>query len=532
MAKTRVFLLVLDGWGVAPAWGGNTIAIASTPNYDHLWQKYPRTTLYANGSYVGLPGHEMGNSEVGHLNIGSGRVIALDSTKITASIEDGSFFENPRLNEAIDHAQKRNGNLHILGLCSDGGVHSDIGHLWAILELCQKKNFNRVFVDAITDGRDSEPMSAQTFVSQIEDKFKKLGFGQISTVGGRYYYMDRDRRWERTELAYNAMVKGQGLTAPSALKAISNSYTQGKTDEFITPTVIVGNNNKPVGLVKSGDSIIFFNFRSDRARQISQTFMADEFGYFPRGDKIDHLYFIGMIPYGYEQEIALGLKSAFGTFAIKNGLSEVLSNLGLSQLHIAETEKYAHVTYFFNGGREELLPKEERILIPSSKVKTYDLKPEMSAPEITKKILTALGGKWDFIIGNFANGDMVGHTGNFKAAILAVEAVDKYLGQLSTTSLENNWVMIITADHGNIEEMIFPQTGEKATEHSKNPVPFILVGKFDKKPILRIDGVLADIAPTILDLMGIEKPKEMTGKSLIVSSPQPVNTENDWDQTS
>jgi len=510
-------LIILDGWGTSPPWGGNAISLAKIPFFDKMWQSFPHTILQAFGQYVGLPGHEMGNSEVGHLNIGAGRVVNQDVSRIKKTMADGSFFKNPVLNEAIDHAAQRNGNLHLLGLLSAGSVHSHIDHLFALLDLCKRRDFQQVFVDVISDGRDADPMSAQTFIAKLQHKFKQIGFGQISTVSGRYYAMDRDSHWERTEKVYNTMVNGEGVTAETALSAVANSYNKGTTDEFILPTVII-KNGEPVAKVKSGDSIIFFNFRADRARQISQAFMTEKIDKFQRGKRIKHLFFTGLIPYGYEQEISESLKSAFNPEKIPNTLAEVLSKNKLRQLHITETEKYAHLTYFFNGGREKPFPGEERILIPSPRVATYDLKPEMSAGEITKTLLEKLDeNRYDFIVVNFANPDMVGHTGNIKAEIVGIEFLDKCLQQIITETLALGGTAVVTADHGNAEEMLSPATGQLSTEHNKNPVPFILVSNLPKlkRPIAQ-DGLLANIAPTILEILKIRKPKEMLGKSLLL----------------
>lgn len=511
-----VILLILDGWGYAPPWGGNAISIANTPYFDHLWRDYSHTLLCASGSCVGLPGHERGNSEVGHLNLGTGRIPLQDSSRINQAIKDGSFFENLVLIEAIEHARKHHGDLHLIGLVSEGGIHSHLNHLFALLELCQRKNFKNVYIQAFTDGRDTDPMGALSRISLLEKKLKSFNFGKIATLSGRYYAMDRDNHWERTAKVYQAMVEGVGQTVSSSLKAVTVAYTQGYGDEYILPMVIVDKKNKPIALVKNGDSIIFFNFRADRARQISQAFMAEKMPYFKR-KKIDHLFFVGMIPYGYEEELKLDLKSAFKTEMINNPLAKAISDQGLKQLHLAETEKYAHVTYFFNGGREEPFPGEDRLLIPSPRVANYSQKPEMSVNEITEQLLIKLR-KYDFIVVNFANGDMVGHTGNFKAAVRACEAVDQCLGKIISQISPLQSPLLLTADHGNCEEMINIKTGEPHTEHTKNPVPFILVSGQSSvvSRQLRSDGVLADVAPTILEIMDLEPPKEMTGKSLLV----------------
>lgn len=513
-----IVLLILDGWGYAPAWGGNAISVAKTLNFDRLWKEYPHTTLCASGECVGLPGHERGNSEVGHLNLGTGRAVKQDSSRISEAIKDGSFFGNTVLIEAIDHAQKRNGNLHLMGLVSDGGIHSHLDHLYALLELCQQQKFDRVYIHAFTDGRDTDPMAALTIVSHLQEKMKQLKIGQIATISGRYYGMDRDNHWERTAKVYNAMVKGEGITRSSVLQAISQSYNQGITDEFIPPTVIT-RNNRPITTVENGDSMIFFNFRSDRARQISMAFMAEKMPYFERGYKISHFYFVGMIPYGYEEELKLKLKSAFAPEKISNSLAEILANNNLKQYHSAETEKYAHVTYFFNGGREDPFSGEDRLLIPSPRVSSYDQKPEMSIREVNKKAIQAIqSGKYNFMVINFANPDMVGHTGNFKAVIKTCEIVDEELGRIVKTVLEKKALIMVTADHGNAEQMINPKTGQPHTEHTKNPVPFILIADQNsviKDLRLRNGGVLADIMPSILEFLNLKPVPEMTGKTLI-----------------
>ncbi len=516
MNKIRpVVLLILDGWGYAPNWGGNATSIAMTPNFDRAWRNYSHTTLCASGECVGLPGHERGNSEVGHLNLGAGMIPKQDNTIIDNAIKDNSFFTNSTLVEAIDHAQKNNSNLHIMGILSNGDIHGNIRHLFALLDLCYQQNFKNVYIHGFTDGRDTEPMAALSFVYQLEKKFSQIGFGKIATLSGRYYAMDRDDHWERIEKVYNAMTQGIGDKAISAQKAITNSYSQGIQDEFIVPTVITDTKDNPIATVNDHDSLIFFNFRSDRAREISMAFMEDKFDFFKR-KKINHLFYAGMIPYGYEQELKFNFKSAFGQEKIINPLAKVLSDNNLKQLHIAETEKYAHVTYFFNGGIEKSFKNEDRVLIPSPRVASYAQKPEMSVDKITEQLLLKIK-KYDFIVANFANGDMVGHTGDFNAAVRACEAIDNCLGKVISEVLRLNGVLLVLADHGNVEQMVNIKTGQPDTEHTNNPVPFMVVGKSSLigKPKLVSNGILSDVAPTILNLIGISKPKEMTGKNLI-----------------
>jgi len=517
---SQIILLILDGWGIAPSWGGNAISVANVPVFEQVWKNYPHTTLCASGDCVGLPGHERGNSEVGHLNLGTGRIVKQDSSKIFDAIKNGSFYNNPVLIGAIEHARNMNSNLHLMGLVSDGGIHSHIDHLYAIIDLCKKMNFdhNHVFIHAFTDGRDDEPMSALTTLSHLQEKLKKIGIGQIATISGRYYGMDRDNHWERTSRVYNAMAKGEGGLNESVLATISSSYNQGITDEFIVPTVIT-ESGKPVAKVKDNDSVIFFNFRSDRARQIAMSFLSDNMKNFPRGEKINNLYFVGMIPYGYEKELRLDLKSAFPQEELIQPMAETLSKNNFKQFHSAETEKYAHVTYFFNGGVENPFPGESRFLVPSPRVTTYDLKPEMSLREVNANAIKVIKSKKnDFVLVNFANPDMVGHTGNFKAALSACEIVDAELGNIIKAAFDSKAIMMITADHGNIEQMVNPLSGEPDTEHTRNPVPYIIVGDKNtttKDLNVRSGGILADIAPSILELYNIPQPSEFSGKTLI-----------------
>lgn len=509
-----VILLILDGWGIAPAWGGNAISQARTPNFDQLWRQCPHAELKASGNEVGLPGHEAGNSEVGHLNIGAGRIVYQDISRISQSIKDGSFYNNPVILQAMDQVKKNQSSLHLVGLVSDGGVHSHTSHLFALLDFAKKESIKKVYIHVITDGRDSDPQSALIYVSRLNEEIAKVGLGEIATVCGRFYAMDRDHHWERTQLAYQAMAEGKGLPAESALSAISSSYTNGVTDEFIKPAVIT-KNNQIIAKISDNDSVIFFNFRADRTRQLAKAFTDSDFKYFPR-KKILNLYFVGFIPYEAEEDGKV--KSAFNEQDIKNTLAEVINNQNLAQFHIAETEKYAHVTYFFNGGREQQFSKEDRMLIPSPRIATYDKAPAMSAPTITQKLIEKINSdKYTFVVANFANADMVGHSGDFKATVTACEIVDQCIGKIVEVVKKTNKILIVTADHGNADEILNAKTGQINTEHSKNDVPFIL---FDQSSDnhqykIRSQGKLADIAPTILQILNISKPAEMTGKSLI-----------------
>ena len=508
MSKKPVMLMILDGFGISDKEDGNAVRTAYKPNYDSIMQKYPNTQLGASGIDVGLPEGQMGNSEVGHLNIGSGRIIYQELTRITKSISDGDFFTNTALNAAVDNAIKNNSSLHLLGLLSDGGVHSHINHLKALLKLASQKGLKKVYVHAFLDGRDVPPSSALNYVSEIEKYMKELGIGKIATISGRYYAMDRDNRWERVQLAYNAIVLANGETADSASEAIKKSYHDNKTDEFVLPTVVL-EDGKPIGKIENNDSVIFFNFRPDRAREITRAINDKEFSGFQR-DKLD-LYYVTFTQY---DKTLQGVNIAFNPESISNTLGEYVSKLGKKQLRIAETEKYAHVTFFFNGGVEAPSVNEDRALIPSPKVATYDLKPEMSAYEVCEEVLKRIDcEEYDMIILNFANPDMVGHTGVFEAAKKAIEAIDVCLGKIVERILSKDGTLFITADHGNAEEMIDYSSGEPMTAHTTDPVPFIYVSK-EAKP-LREGGILADIAPTMLQVMKIEIPKEMTGKSLI-----------------
>ena len=511
MAKKPVMLMILDGFGIAPKSEGNAVGLAKKPNFDKLLEKYPHSQLHASGLQVGLPEGQMGNSEVGHLNIGSGRIVYQELTRITKAINDGDFFENETLKLAIDNAKKDGAALHLMGLLSDGGVHSHIEHLRGLLEFAKKEGVKDVFVHAFMDGRDVPPSSGKEFIEKTEVMMQEVGVGKIATVSGRYYAMDRDNRWERVELAYNAIVLGQGETAASAMEAIDKSYHDNKTDEFVLPTVIL-EDGKPVTHVKNGDSVVFFNFRPDRARELTRAINDKEFAGFKR--ETLNLTFVTMTQYDKTLE---GVHIAYKPQVLTNTLGEYLSKNGKTQLRIAETEKYAHVTFFFNGGVEKENEGEERKVIPSPKVATYDLKPEMSAYEVTEELLSRLDSdKYDVIILNFANPDMVGHTGVVEAAVKAIEAVDECLGNIVDKVLEKDGTVFITADHGNAETEIDFSTGNPFTAHTTNPVPFVWVSNHTEGKTVK-DGKLADIAPTMLNVLGLEVPEEMTGENLIVN---------------
>jgi 2,3-bisphosphoglycerate-independent phosphoglycerate mutase len=508
-----LLLMILDGWGHRDAAEGNAIAQANLPNFRHLENTYPHTTLQASGEGVGLPDGQMGNSEVGHLNMGSGRVVYQELTRIFKAIKDGTIFANPVLLEAMDHALRHKKALHLVGLLSDGGVHSHIEHLFALLEMAKKQGLEKVHVHAILDGRDVLPQSAKEYITQLEEKMRALGIGNISSVSGRYYVMDRDQRWERLEKGYQALAYGEGKKAASAISAVEISYDVRVTDEFVLPTVIIDGEGNPVGKVQEGDSVLFYNFRSDRAREITRAFVDEEFPGFERPNR-PHVHYVCMTQY----DETISAPVAFPQQDLVNTLGEVLSQYGLRQLRIAETEKYAHVTFFFNGGIEEPYPGEERILIPSPKVATYNLQPEMSAPELTQTILEQLRkNTYDVIILNFANPDMVGHTGVFEATIKAVETVDKCLGEIYDELQKINGSLLVTADHGNAEAKVDPETKLPLTAHSTNLVPFLLVDDKFRGQKLRDGGALCDVAPTLLELLQIPIPKEMTGKSLLKS---------------
>ena len=507
MNNKLTMLMILDGFGKNPNKEGNAIEIAKTPNIDKLMKENPTTTIYTSGLYVGLPEGQMGNSEVGHTNIGAGRIVYQELTRITKSIEDGDFFNNEELCKAIENCKKNNSKLHIMGLLSDGGVHSHQRHLFAVLELAKRKGFEDVYVHCFLDGRDTPPASAENYLLKLEEKMKEKGVGKIATLSGRFYAMDRDKRWQRVQKAYDAMVKGEGVKATSAVMAIEASYQKEVFDEFVEPTVIYSG-EKPVATIENNDSVIFFNFRPDRAREITRTIVDKDFNEFET--KKINVHFVCFTQY---DETMPNVEIAFKPTNLKNTFGEYISEKGLKQLRIAETEKYAHVTFFFNGGNEKQYEGEDRILVPSPKVETYDLKPEMSAFEVTEKVVEQIESeKYNSIILNFANPDMVGHTGSLEAAVKAVETIDECVGKIIKAINKVQGVLLITADHGNVEQMIDYKTGEPHTAHTTNPVPLILVGMGDVK--LK-EGKLADLAPTMLDIMGLEKPEEMTGESII-----------------
>ena len=501
--KKPLILMILDGFGIAGA-DGNAIKAANKPNIDRLFAENPVTEIGASGMDVGLPDGQMGNSEVGHTNIGAGRVVYQELTRITKSIQDGDFLANEALCNAMDNALANDKSLHIMGLLSDGGVHSHNTHLYGILEMAKKKGLSKVYVHAFLDGRDVPPSSAKSFAEACTEKMNEIGVGKIATVMGRYYAMDRDNRWDRVEKAYAAMVYGEGNTCEDAALAIQKSYDEGVTDEFVLPTVIDGGDT-----IKDGDSVIFYNFRPDRAREITRTFVDSDFDGFERKNGFFPLTFVCMTQYDATMP---NVQVAFKPQSLKNTLGEYLSDKGMTQLRIAETEKYAHVTFFFNGGVEKQYDNEDRILVKSPAVATYDMQPEMSAYEVTDKLVEAIeSGKYDMIILNFANCDMVGHTGVFEAAVKAVEAVDECVGKVTDAIAKMGGVALITADHGNADKMV-DVDGEPFTAHTTNPVPFCVIGYPCK---LRTGGKLADIAPTMLEILGLEQPEEMTGVSII-----------------
>ncbi len=508
MPKNPVMLIILDGWGIGENYEGNAIYKAKTPNYKKLLENYPSTKLSASGLDVGLPEGQMGNSEVGHLNIGAGRIIYQEYTRISKAIENGEFYNKDEFIKAIDNAKENNSKLHLMGLTSEGGVHSHITHLYALLELAKKNNFEDVYIHCFLDGRDVLPKSAKKDLRKLEDKLKEIGIGKIATISGRYYSMDRDKRWERTQKAYDAMVLGKGHKAGSCDEAINKSYGNDITDEFVEP-VVISKDGKSVVTVDDGDSIIFFNFRPDRARQITRAFVDEDFDGFTRDKKVK-VSFVCMTQYDKTID---NVNVAYKPQKHKNTFGEYISSLGLKQLRIAETEKYAHVTFFFNGGVEKPNRGEDRVLIPSPKVATYDMQPEMSAMKVKYEVINKIKEeKYDIIILNFANPDMVGHTGYFDAAVKAVETVDSAVGEIVKEVLNRDGKLLITADHGNCEQML-DKEGNKFTAHTTNKVPCIVIGEGDVK--LK-EGKLADIAPTLLDMTNVDSPQEMTGESLII----------------
>ena len=541
MSKS-VVLIILDGWGLALAGPGNAISQASLPIYNKLWVSFPHARLTASGEPVGLPHGERGNSQTGHLNLGAGRIVYQDLPRINMNIADGSFFKNQAFLAALDHVKDNNSNLHLMGLVGQGGVHSSNEHLFALLHLTSESGIKNLFLHLFTDGRDSPPTSAPLYISQVEEKLKTEGLGKIATISGRYFALDRDNRWDRTQKAYEAIVKGNGLMATSPQEAIETAYAKGKTDEFIEPTVILGEGKRPVAAVSDNDAVIFFNFRIDRPRQLTKAFVLPDLEKaitakpyfdpyaekyykktyamaphvkktFPRERQLRNLFFVTMTEY----ERGLPVIVAFPPTTVNMPLARILSEKNLRQLHITETEKERFITYYFNGQREDVNLGEDWIVIPSPNVPTYDQTPEMSAKEITQVLVERLSTRvYDFILINFANPDMVGHTGVIPAGIMACEVVDSCLGKIVNSTLALGGTCIVTADHGNVEEMINPVTGGVDTEHSINPVPFILIGKAYQGDCRELpSGILADVAPTILKLLEIPKPGEFSGRSLV-----------------
>lgn len=513
LSKRPVALMILDGWGDNPVTEGNAVKAANKPNLDALSAKYPRTLLKTSGMDVGLPRGQMGNSEVGHTNIGAGRIVYQELTRITKEIEDGPFFAKKEFLDAIENCKTNHTKLHLFGLLSDGGVHSHNTHLYALLELAHKQGLKDVYVHCFYDGRDVPPDSALRYTEELEGMLRKIGTGTIASIMGRYYAMDRDNRWDRVEKAYDAMVLGKGVMAQDACEAVRKSYSENVMDEFVLPTVIT-RDGKPVATIQAKDSVIFFNFRPDRAREITRVFADPDFSGFERANGYIPLHYVCMTQYDKTFAAFPGLHFAYLPENLDNTFGEVVSKNGLTQLRIAETEKYAHVTFFFNGGVEKEYPGEDRALIASPKVATYDMKPEMSAIEVAEEAYRrVVSEKYDVIILNFANCDMVGHTGVFEAAVKAVETVDACAGKVADAILKQGGIVLITADHGNAEQMIDPESNGPFTAHTTLPVPLIVAGAGD---IRLKEGKLADLAPTMLELMGIAKPAEMTGESLII----------------
>jgi 2,3-bisphosphoglycerate-independent phosphoglycerate mutase len=510
MARERnpVALIVLDGWGYRPQSEGNAIALANTPTWDAIWGKSSKTLLEASGLRVGLPSGQMGNSEVGHLNLGAGRVVMQDLVRISASIADGSFFRNGALRAACDHVKASGGTLHIMGLIGTGGVHAIDEHLFALLDLAEREKVPNVAVHAFVDGRDTLPQSGLGYMENLLAEMKKRGSARLASVSGRYYAMDRDRRWQRTELAYRAIVNGTGLSATDPLTAIRKSYEAGITDEFILP-IVISSEGEPVAPIRDGDAVICFNYRSDRMRQIVKTLIDPSFDGFATASR-PSVKVVTLTMY----DESFQLPVAFEPFSMSRILAQVLSEQGLTILKTAETEKYPHVTYFFNGGFEAAYPGEDRVMIPSPKVATYDLMPEMSAPALTDSLCAAIErNDHDFVLCNFANADMVGHSGNIPATIKAVETVDQCLARILKSAEKRGMRLLITADHGNAEQMIDPATGGPHTAHTTSPVPFVVIDE-NREHSLRIGGALCDVAPTILSMLGVEQPAEMTGENL------------------
>jgi 2,3-bisphosphoglycerate-independent phosphoglycerate mutase len=510
--NTPLALIILDGFGYSARRQGNAIALARTPHFDEWFKTYPNTLIDGSGKSVGLPPGQMGNSEVGHLNIGAGRIVRMDISRIDHAIETGEFFSNPALTGAMDYAKDNKSAVHLMGLVSEGGVHSWHHHLYALLRMAKQRGLEQVFVHAFLDGRDTAPDSGSGYVGDLVEKMSEYGVGQVASVIGRYYAMDRDGRWERTEKAYRLLTRGEGRPRRDSVEAIREYYGEGVTDEFMLPIVIVDEAGKPLAVVKDGDSIICFNFRADRVRQLTRVYTELNFTGFDRGPKLK-IRFTCFTQYS----AAFALPVAFGPVKVERILADALAEAGLRNLRIAETEKYAHVTFFFNGGVEAQFPGEARILIPSPKVATYDLKPEMSASEVTDNAVRAIeNGEFDVIILNYANADMVGHTGILDAAIKAIETLDTCTARVVDAIRSRGGTVIMTADHGNAEQMIDPETGQAFTAHTTNPVPLILID--DHRGRLRSGGSLQDIAPTIIGLLGLDKPAQMTGQDLRLGS--------------
>ncbi|MBI4480597.1 MAG: 2,3-bisphosphoglycerate-independent phosphoglycerate mutase [Acidobacteria bacterium] len=513
MHPKPTLLIILDGWGYNPSSKGNAIALARTPTMDELNRNFPHTLIHTSGPFVGLPEGQMGNSEVGHLNIGSGRIIHMDITRIDQMIASGTFYQVPVLVGAMEKA--RGHRLHLMGLLSDGGVHSHQEHLYALLRMARERHVDQVFIHAFMDGRDTPPTSGAGYIEKLQQQIRSIGVGAIATVCGRYYAMDRDKRWERTGKAYAALVNGEGAKAPESVAAVRKSYEQGVTDEFILPIVISNDRGEPMGRIRDEDAAIFFNFRADRARQMCRALTEPSLEGIPRGSMPQRLHLVCMTQY----DKSFTLPFVLAPEEPQHILANIFAERGLKNLRVAETEKYAHVTYFFNGGVEKAYPGEERILVPSPKVATYDFKPEMSAEGVADAVVKAVEtGAFDFMIINFANADMVGHSGKLEAAIRAVEAVDLGLGRIYAALRRKGGAMIITADHGNAELMIDPATGGPHTYHTTNPVPFLLVAPDGNAIGLRQGGSLRDIAPTLLGIAGIPQPAQMTGSDLRITA--------------
>ncbi|MFI5271761.1 MAG: 2,3-bisphosphoglycerate-independent phosphoglycerate mutase [Ktedonobacterales bacterium] len=515
-------LIVMDGYGINPRSDANAVALARTPHLDRIARDWPRTQLQTSGPAVGLPEGQMGNSEVGHLNIGAGKRVLQEYTRVTAAIHDGSFFSNPALLHAVEHVKNNGSQLHFCGLIGPGGVHAHQSHLVALLRLAAAHGLERVYIHAFTDGRDTSPTGAVEYMQALLAQVREIGGehpARVATVSGRYYAMDRDNRWDRVARVYWAMTKGEGRPAEDPVRAIAESYERNVTDEFIEPVVLMAD-GAPVATVREGDAVVYFNFRSDRGRELTKAFVLPELppqaaGTFDRGPRIADLAFVTMTEY----EAGLPVAVAFPADNVTLPLAKLLADRGLRQFHTAETEKYAHVTFFFNGGREAPFPGEDRVLVPSPKVKTYDLQPEMSAPELTAETVQRIqSGTYDVIVMNYANADMVGHTGNLAATIRAVEAVDAGVGQVVEATLQQGGAVLITADHGNAEQLIEYDTGKPLTSHTTNPVPFFFVVPQWQQVVLRGDGILADVAPTMLELLHIPQPSAMTGRTLIAGT--------------